>query len=591
MGLLSLDHLKLRIKLVVGTPDEKAAAKKILPLIESHHFLLCTLLLFNAVSNEALPVFLDEIVPAWAAVVIAVTAVLLCGEILPTALFTGPNQLAIAARFSGLVYFLQFIFYPIAMPMSLALDKMLGDEDEENLNRDEISAMMQILRDNKASIQQQQTLTRFSTAAAASSGYDSDGGMSGESSVPGGTHNPMASRDSDAEDPLSTSEVNVITGVLALAKKTIRDVFVPLEKVNMLSSEQVLDVATMEAIDKVGHSRLPVFLGADHSHILGFLLVKRLITVNPEKGVPLSEVKLIQPIVVGANQSLLDVLNMFQTGHSHLALVSEDPEELQYHLLTNTPPKHGCGPIGILSIEDIFEEMIQSEIYDEEDIHKGHDQEHASLALREMSMRSSMSPSMGGFLDAKVKEDVEAAVRNSSVTSSPPTTVKPATAAATHGGTRRASGGNHPPTHPPSSTVEKKRQISVSIVESNTKANAGASRHDDGGFRRSNTMGYDRSTNNNSSSNARKANRSIASVVSHLQFIVITTLRLLTPPLSQMSDEDETIRERCLSASAGGPRSYLAAPSSATKITPSMVTKYIRRRKSAANLQGLQDMM
>lgn len=61
---------------------------------------------------------------------------------------------------------------------------------------------------------------------------------------------------------------------------------------------------------------------------------------------------------------------MFQLGHSHMALVSEDPEELQYHLLTNTPPKLACAPIGILSIEDIFEEMIQSEIYDEEDIHK-----------------------------------------------------------------------------------------------------------------------------------------------------------------------------------------------------------------------------
>lgn len=285
MGLLSLDSLKLRIKLVVGTPAEKIAAKKILPLLESHHFLLCTLLLFNAVANEALPVFLDEIVPSWAAVVIAVTAVLLCGEILPTALFTGPNQLSIAAKFSGLVYFLQFLFYPIAMPMSLALDKMLGDEDDEQLNRDEISAMMQILRDTKNS-QAQQALTRFA-------GESEDSGSTHH------THNPMASRDSDTEDPLSTSEVNVITGVLALAKKSIRDVFMPMEKVNMLSSEQVLNTEAIEAIDKVGHSRLPVFKGSDQTHILGFLLVKRLITVNPEKNMPLSDIKLIQPIVVG----------------------------------------------------------------------------------------------------------------------------------------------------------------------------------------------------------------------------------------------------------------------------------------------------
>ena len=40
---------------------------RILPLIENHHFLLCTLLLFNALANEALPIFLDAVLPAWAA--------------------------------------------------------------------------------------------------------------------------------------------------------------------------------------------------------------------------------------------------------------------------------------------------------------------------------------------------------------------------------------------------------------------------------------------------------------------------------------------------------------------------------------------
>ncbi len=297
MGLLSLDSLKLRIKLIVGTPAEKAAAKKILPLLESHHFLLCTLLLFNAVANEALPVFLDSIVPSWAAVVIAVTLVLLCGEVLPTALFTGPDQLQIAARFSGLVYFLQVIFYPIAYPMSLALDRLLGEEDEENYNRDEISAMMQILRDTKSSDNNSKSAL---TRSIANSRYDDDGDNDSEGRSSGnGTHNPMMSRDSDPEDPLSSSEVNVITGVLALAKKSIRDIYLPMEKVNMLSSDQVLNTETIEAIDNVGHSRLPVFNGSDTTHILGFLLVKRLITVNPEKAVPLSTVNLIQPIVVG----------------------------------------------------------------------------------------------------------------------------------------------------------------------------------------------------------------------------------------------------------------------------------------------------
>lgn len=40
---------------------------------------------------EALPIFLDAIVPSVLAIVISVTAVLFFGEIIPQAVCTGPN--------------------------------------------------------------------------------------------------------------------------------------------------------------------------------------------------------------------------------------------------------------------------------------------------------------------------------------------------------------------------------------------------------------------------------------------------------------------------------------------------------------------
>ena len=142
MGLMSLDIMKLRIKLAVGTAEEKSAVKRVLPLVLNHHLLLCTLLLFNALANEALPIFLNGVVNSWAAILISVTLVLLFGEVLPTAFFTGPNQLLIAARFAGVVYILELIFYPIAWPMARGLDYFLGCDDEEMYNRDELSAML-----------------------------------------------------------------------------------------------------------------------------------------------------------------------------------------------------------------------------------------------------------------------------------------------------------------------------------------------------------------------------------------------------------------------------------------------------------------
>lgn len=49
---------------------EQQCAERILPLVKDHHLLLVTLLLFNTVANEALPVFLDELVPSWAALLL-----------------------------------------------------------------------------------------------------------------------------------------------------------------------------------------------------------------------------------------------------------------------------------------------------------------------------------------------------------------------------------------------------------------------------------------------------------------------------------------------------------------------------------------
>lgn len=61
----------------------KKLIKKIKPLLLKKHLLLVTLLLSNAVAMETLPIFLDAIVPAFLAIIISTTAVLVFGEVLP----------------------------------------------------------------------------------------------------------------------------------------------------------------------------------------------------------------------------------------------------------------------------------------------------------------------------------------------------------------------------------------------------------------------------------------------------------------------------------------------------------------------------
>jgi hypothetical protein len=143
VGLLSLDLTKLEIKLMIGTDEEKSAANQVLPIVKQHHLLLVTLLLFNSIANETLPIFLGSLVPNYIAVLLSVTLVLIFGEIIPSALFTGPNQLITAAALSKLVYFLLLLFYPIAYPISLLLDYLFGQEDDSgSMSRDELEALV-----------------------------------------------------------------------------------------------------------------------------------------------------------------------------------------------------------------------------------------------------------------------------------------------------------------------------------------------------------------------------------------------------------------------------------------------------------------
>jgi metal transporter CNNM len=137
--------MEMKIKADSGTPKEKEYSSKLLPIIENHHLLLVTLMLWNASATEALPIFLDKLVPEFVAVIISVTLVLLFGEILPSSLLTGPNQLKFASQLTPLVYFACVLFFPVAYPISKLLDYFIGQEHEVTVyNRQEIAVMLKL---------------------------------------------------------------------------------------------------------------------------------------------------------------------------------------------------------------------------------------------------------------------------------------------------------------------------------------------------------------------------------------------------------------------------------------------------------------
>ena len=437
MGLLSLDGLKLKVKVVTGSEEEKKSISRLLPILEDHHFLLCVLLLFNALANEAMPLFLDHLVPSWAAVIVSVTLVLLFGEILPTAIFSGPSQIQIVSSFVPLVRLLMFVFYPVARPLASLLDIWLGEENDEDdyYSREELAAMVRILRSKGAAIPYTEKAEVISpmyenkkivAAARASKGRDD-----GEDS------------DSDGdteEEPLTPYEVNVITGVLGLAKISILDVLTPLDQVDMLSDSQVLDEKTITAVVKAGHSRLPVFKGSNRKNIIGVFRSKLLIDKDPEDALGMNTFNLRAPLVVGAGQSPLTVLNLFQQGHSHMAMVSHDPAALLDCIKRGGTPSNSFEPVGIITLEDIIEAMLQSQIYDEDDVVTAHgDHAVASSELYKLSMSTTTSPMPAAQGTLKGREEDESL---DPLPQKPPSLLKSLSDSFKFGSQRRASEGD-----------------------------------------------------------------------------------------------------------------------------------------------------
>lgn len=110
--------------------------------MKKHHYLLVTLLLANATAMEALPIFLDALVPSFYAVLISVSAVLFFGEIIPQAICIGPQQLVIAEKIAPLVRFLMLATGIITYPISRLLDKFLGEHDLTRFKNDQLRELV-----------------------------------------------------------------------------------------------------------------------------------------------------------------------------------------------------------------------------------------------------------------------------------------------------------------------------------------------------------------------------------------------------------------------------------------------------------------
>ncbi|KZT33117.1 DUF21-domain-containing protein [Sistotremastrum suecicum HHB10207 ss-3] len=289
LGYMSLDETQLNVLSMSGSPEQKKYAAKILPIRKNGHLLLVSLLLANMIVNETLPVISDRVLGGGVqAVVISTVLIVIFAEIIPQSICTRYG-LYVGAKMVIPTRILIYALWIIAFPVAKLLEFILGPHHGIIYRRAELKELI------------------------AMHAVDHPQSHGGE---------------------LKHDTAAIIGHTLDLQEKVVQDAMSPINRVFMLSRDAVLDYATLTEIHKTGHSRIPVFeeisipvpgkpLKTEKTKkIIGILLVKQCVLLDPEDATPVSSIPLNAVPSIPFDEPLLKVLDRFQEGRSHMAIVS-----------------------------------------------------------------------------------------------------------------------------------------------------------------------------------------------------------------------------------------------------------------------------
>ncbi|KJU87773.1 metal transporter CNNM4 [Candidatus Magnetobacterium bavaricum] len=151
------------------------------------------------------------------------------------------------------------------------------------------------------------------------------------------------------ESSVDANEERIILGALSYSDKIAADIMTPRSVLFSLEANATLDDATLSEIKTNGFTRIPVYRD-QLDNIIGLLYAKDLIAIEP--GAKVSDIyRQNKVLIIPGTKKLGTLMNDLLQGRNHLAVVYDE-----YGML-----------VGIVTLEDIVEEIMKVEIVDEAD--------------------------------------------------------------------------------------------------------------------------------------------------------------------------------------------------------------------------------
>jgi len=155
-----------------------------------------------------------------------------------------------------------------------------------------------------------------------------------------------------SKDVIGENERALISSALAFADKTVAEVMTPRSTIDFIKRSEFLGPLVLDELHALGHSRLPV-IAEDLDHIVGVLHLRDLLSLDIKRSATAEKAMEAKVFYIREDDTLEHALAAFITNRHHLFIVINKNRET----------------VGLVTLEDVIEQLIGRKIVDEDDIH------------------------------------------------------------------------------------------------------------------------------------------------------------------------------------------------------------------------------
>jgi metal transporter CNNM len=175
------------------------------------------------------------------------------------------------------------------------------------------------------------------------------------------------SKDGDIEE----DEIQIVRHALTFGDKQVREVMTPRRIVTSVSADEPIGPILIDELHKSGYSRFPVYNDKQTQNFIGTLYLHDLVGLKVKEGETVKDTMRKAVYYVHEEESLDHALKVFLKTNHHLLIVVNTFEEF----------------VGVVSFEDVIEQIIGKQIMDEFDQHEDLRAVARSLAEKEKKIR------------------------------------------------------------------------------------------------------------------------------------------------------------------------------------------------------------